>query len=121
MKFVDRATQPLPLVGGVVQAQRLTVPSEVIRGLPTYRHACRLAWKLRRTRLSQGAFASAAGLYASHVSDYLSVHASRRELPARLVPVVESVLGNTVISQWLAAQCQLTVLEELQATRRVAA
>ena len=117
MKFVDRDTRPLPLVGGVVQAQRLVVPSEVIRGLPTYRHA----WKLRRTRMSQGAFAVAAGLYASHVSDYLSVHANRRELPARLVPVVEAVLGNTVISQWLAYQCQLTVLEELAAVRRVAA
>jgi predicted transcriptional regulator len=118
MKFSDEATLPLPLLGGVVQAQRLVVPPEVIRGLPTYRHACRLAWKLRRTRMSQKTFAALAGLYPPHVSDYLSVHATRRELPARCVAAVEAVLGNAVIGQWLAAQSQLTVLEELQVQRR---
>lgn len=104
----------------VVQAQHLAVPPQVIQGLPTYRHACRLAWKLRRTRMSQKAFAGMAGLYAPHVSDYLSVHAKRRELPARCIGQVEAVLGNSVISQWVAAQGHLTVLEELQALRRAA-
>ena len=39
---------------------------------------------------------------------------------ARLVAAVERVLGNTVISQYQAAQSSLTVLEELQAMRRAA-
>lgn len=39
---------------------------------------------------------------------------------ARLVAAVERVLGNTVISQFQAAQSDLTVLEELQALRKAA-
>ena len=121
MKFPDRHTLPLPLLGGVVQAQRLVLPPEVVMGIASFRHACRLAWKLRRTRITQRTLAEVAGLYPSHVSDYFSLHAHRRELPARHVAAVELVLGNTAISQWLAQQSQLTVLEELQAQRRRAA
>jgi hypothetical protein len=33
---------------------------------------------------------------------------------------VERVLGNTIISQYLAQQSKLTVLEEMQAARRQA-
>lgn len=117
MKYRDQHTLALPLLGGVVQAQRLVVPASVVMGLPTYRHACRLAFKLRQPRITQRTLAEAAGLYTSHVSDYFSVHDSRRELPARHVAMVESVLGNTVISQWLAQQSKLTVLEEMQAER----
>ena len=120
MKFRDQHTLPLPLMGGLVQAQRLVVPSEVVMGLKSYRHACRLAWKLRNPRITQRTLAEVAQLYTSHVSDYFSVHASRRELPARHVAAVEVVLGNTVISQWLAQASKLTVLEEMQAARRVA-
>ena len=40
----------LPLFGGVVQVQRLVVPAEVVMGIRSYRHACRLAWKLRFVR-----------------------------------------------------------------------
>lgn len=110
----------LPLVGGVVQAQRLVVPAAVIAGLKSYRHACRLAWKLRNTRISQRTLAELAGLYASHVSDYFSVHDNRRELPAKCAGRVGLVLGNTVIAQWLAADANVTLLEELQASVRAA-
>lgn len=111
----------LPLVGGVIQAQRLVVPPEVIKGLTSYRHACRLAWKLRAVKnLTKRGLAEQAGLYATHVTDYFSVHENKRELPARHIAAVERVLGNTVISQYQAAQAALTVLEELQALRRAA-
>jgi hypothetical protein len=44
MKFTyDGESLPLPLVGGVVQPQRLVVPPEVVMGLRSWRHACRLA------------------------------------------------------------------------------
>lgn len=99
MKFRDQITMPLPLIGGVVQAQRLAVPAAVIAGLRTYRHACRLAWKLRNPRITQRTLAEQTMLYTSHVSDYFSVHATRRELPAKYIGHVERVLGNTVISQ----------------------
>lgn len=115
----DAADQArLALVGGVVQAQRLVVPPQVVMGIKSFRHACRLAWRLRRVRnLSRRTLAEACGLYTSHVSDYFSQHESRRDLPARHVAAVERVLGNTVISQYLAQQSQLTVLEEMQAAR----
>ncbi len=119
MKFHDDQTMPLPLVGGVVQRQVLLVPHEVLRSLPTYRHACRLAWRLRVVRnLSRTALAQAVpGLYLSHVSDYFSAHAQRRELPARHVPDVERVLGNKVITQWLVHRGEGTLLEEVLADR----
>lgn len=118
MKFPDDLTRELALLGGVIQAQRLVVPPQVVMGLTSYRHACRLAWKLRAVRnLTRRTLAEQAGLYASHVSDYFSVHENKRELPARQIAAVERVLGNTVISQWVAQQSKLTVLEEMQAER----
>ena len=109
----------LPLVGGVIQAQRLVVPAEVVMQLSSYRHACRLAWKLRVIRnMTKRTLAELAGLYASHVTDYFSVHENKRELPAKCIAAVERILGNTVISQWLAQQSKLTVVEEIQASQQ---
>lgn len=108
----------LALLGGMVQAQRLVVPAQVVMGIHSYRHACRLAWKLRAVRnLTRRTLAEQTSLYTSHISDYFSVHDNRRELPARHIADVERVLGNTVISQWVAQQSKLTVLEEMQADR----
>jgi hypothetical protein len=105
--------KPLRLLGGLVQPQRLVVPVEAVLQLPDYRHACRLAWKLRRPRnLTYRTLAELTGAYASHVSDYFSVHDKPRELPARWIPAVEAVVGNTVISQWLEVERQ-RALEEL--------
>ena len=108
----------LALLGGMVQAQRLVVPAQVVMGIHSYRHACRLAWKLRAVRnLTRRTLAEQTSLYTSHISDYFSVHDNRRELPARHIADVERVLGNTVISQWVAQQSKLTGLEEMQADR----
>ena len=115
--YDDQQAQ-LALMGGVIQAQRLVVPAQVVMGVRSYRHACRLAWKLRAVRnLTRRTLAEQTSLYTSHVSDYFSLHAQRRELPARHIADVERVLGNTVISQWVAQQSKLTVLEEMQADR----
>ena len=113
----DALTAPLPLMGGVVQAQRLVVPPQVVMGLKDWRHACRLAWKLRSPRITQRTFAELTGCYPSHVSDYFSVHAHRRELPAAKAGVACQVLGNTVLAQWLAQGAHVTLLEEMQAER----
>lgn len=111
----------LALLGGVVQAQRLVLPPAAIKGLKSYRHACRLAWKLRaRKAMTRRQLAEDAGLYASHVTDYFSQNEKKRELPAKAVAKVERILGNTVISQFLAMQANLTFLEELQAMRAAA-
>lgn len=111
----------LPLVGGVIQAQRLVIPSQAIKAIEDYRHACRLAWKLRRVKnMTRRTLAEIAGLYAPHVSCYFAVKDGARSLPAEYIARVERVLGNTVISQYLAAQSDLTVVEEVQANRRAA-
>lgn len=117
--YKARRRRKLSLLGGVVQVQRLVVPPEVVMSIRSYRHACRLAWKLRFVRnLTRRTLAEVAGLYTSHVSDYFSVHENRRELPAKHIAAVEAVLGNTVISQWVAQQSKLTVMEEMQLVRR---
>jgi hypothetical protein len=104
----EDVSRALPLLGGVVQSQRLVVPIEVLRSISTYREACRVAWDLRRVRnLTRASLAEQAELYVPHVSDYFSALPTRRELPARHIAAVESVLGNTAISQWLALQSGL--------------
>ncbi len=120
MNFSKDDQLPLPLIGGVVQAQRLVVSPEVVMGIKSWRHACRLAWKLRRTNITQRTFAAMTGCYPSHVSDYFSLHANRRELPARLVGIACAALGNTVLAQYIAQEAHITVLEELQSLRRAA-
>jgi hypothetical protein len=112
----SNAQQALPLVGGMVVAQRYVAPPEVVASIASYRHGCRLAWRLRRVKnLTRRTLAEEAGLYTSHTSDYFSPIDTKRELPARHVAAVERVLGNTVISQYLARCSQLTVVEEWQA------
>jgi hypothetical protein len=115
MNFSNSRSLELPLLGGVVQAQLLHVPPQVIHRLTTYREACRMAWKLRRVRnLTRAQLAEMAGLYASHVSDYFSLHEKRRELPAKQIGSVERVLGNSVISQFVAYQATKQLMVELQ-------
>ncbi|WKB52997.1 helix-turn-helix domain-containing protein [Eleftheria terrae] len=116
------AGHPMPMGKEVIRRQRLSVSPAVVRQLLTYRDACRLAWEKRAIPgLTQRTVAELAGLHPPHVSDYFSPDPSRRELPARAIGDVERVLGNTVISQWVAKQARLTVLEELQALEGEAA
>jgi hypothetical protein len=100
------------------------VPPELMRTATTYRQAVRLAWALRRLRnLTFRQLAAECGLVYQHVGDYFHEDDAprRRNLPAEAVQPVEALLGNTAISQWHAARARLTVLEELQAQRRVSA
>jgi hypothetical protein len=95
------------------------VPKQWIRHAKTYRHAVRLAWSLRRVQnMTRQQLATEAELYPQHVTDYLADDdkPSRRDLPADAVARFEGVVGNTLVSQWLASQSKLTVLEEMQAT-----
>jgi hypothetical protein len=96
------------------------VPTEYLRRIKSYREAVQLCYVLRRIKLTKRDVAQAAGLYPSHVTDYLSDKPSKRDLPGRCITDFEHACGNTAISQWLAMGSQLTVLEEMQATRRAA-
>ncbi|MEJ7685654.1 MAG: hypothetical protein WKG52_00895 [Variovorax sp.] len=110
-----------PLLG------RLNAPSVVseqwVRAAKTYRHAVRIAWALRRIKGAKPAhMAAAMDFYAQHVGDWLNNDdkPKRRNLPGDCIPRFETYVGNTLVSQWLAAHAQLTVLEEITATRQVA-
>jgi hypothetical protein len=110
---------PLALLGRLDAPS--VAPSDAVTRCRTYRDAVRFAWELRRVRnMTRRSLAEQAGPYAPHVTCYLSDDDSRRALPADKLPAFEVVVGNTLCTQWLAAQAKLTVLEELQASRRVA-
>jgi hypothetical protein len=108
---------------GVLDAPK-AVPRSVVAQCKSYRDAVRMAWNMRRVHyLTKQQLAGEAGLYAPHVTDYLHPDdkSSRRDLPAHKVAEFEAVVGNRVVSQWLASQSNLTVLEAFQAEERMAA
>lgn len=98
-------------------------PLQYVVSCKTYRQAVRMSWGLRRVHLmTQQQLAAEAGLRAQLISDYLNPddRPQRRDLPADRIAAFESVVGNTLVTQWLAARAVLTVLEEMQATRAAA-
>ena len=104
-----------------------SVPHSQIVAVNTYRDACRMSWVNRRVHgMTLRTLAEIADLYPSHVTDYLNQsdkdgHGKpRRDLPASRIAAFESVTGNTFVSQWLAHQSGLTVLESLIADRKSA-
>lgn len=105
---------------------RLDAPSvvspQLVAGCNSYRDAVRLCWEMRKVRnMTRALLAERAGLYAPHVTNYLSDGLRQRDLPGRAVPAFELACGNAAVSQWLAMQAQLTVAEEAIAARRAAA
>jgi hypothetical protein len=98
------------------------VDMELVDACRSYREAVRACWDLRtRRHLTKRLMAEEAGLYSSHVSDYLSEDERKRDLPARHVNAVEIACGNRIINQWLARQANLTILEQfVQGARRIA-
>lgn len=118
MEAVQRELQLLARLDGPS-----VVPPEHLRTARTYREACRIAWQLRRAKnLTFRALAERCGLPYQHVGDYFNADDGkyRRDLPGDALRAVEAELGNTAISQWHAMQAQLTILEEMQATRKAA-
>jgi hypothetical protein len=104
------------------------VPHVEILKIKTYREAVRMCWAFRRVQsMTKSRLCEETGMRASHATDYLSSdtfdrHGREvRDMPAKYVPAMERVAGNTFITQWLALQSKLTVLELVLATRQVAA
>lgn len=94
------------------------VPDSHIKACQSYRDAVRLCWSLRRVRgMTTLTLAESAGFPPNHRSDYLSDDEEKRELPAKYIKAFECVAGNTAISQWIAMNAKLTILEEVQAAR----
>lgn len=97
------------------------MPPALIAHCKTYRDAVRLCWELRRVKaMTKRMLAERAGLYAPHVTCYLTDGKRQRDLPGSKVQAFEAECGNTAITQWHNAQARLTVLEEMQLLRSVA-
>lgn len=97
------------------------VPPALVGQCKSYREAVQLCWNLRRVRgMTKRRLAEEAGLYAPHVTCYLHHDPKKRDLPGSAVKLFEFVCGNTAISQWHGLNAQLTVLEEIQATKAAA-
>ncbi len=98
------------------------LPMHLVAGVSGFRGAVRLCWEQRiRPRMTQAQLAEEAGLYCSHVSDYLSADPTRRDLPAHCIQAVEVACGNRAITQWMVLQAQLTIAEQDDAPREAAA
>ena len=111
----------LPLLGRLNGPS--VVPTRIVQMPKTYRQAVRLCWAMRRVAyMTQRQLAAEAELRYQFVSDYLNPDddPKRRDLPAEKVAAFEHVVGNCLVSQWLAARSQLTVLEEQIANKEAA-
>jgi hypothetical protein len=103
------------------------VPQSAVERIESYRDAVRMCWVARRSKgMTRNTLAELAGLYPQHVTDYLAESDTdrqgkpRRDLPAKYIKEFEAVTGNTFVSQWLAHQSGLTVLESVIADRKAA-
>jgi hypothetical protein len=109
----------LALMGRIDEAG--VVPHSLIVQIADYREAVRMCWIYRRAqRMTQETLAERVpGMYASHVSDYLDVNEftkngqKRRSLPAHLIRDFRAACGNKIVTQWLAHQEGLTVMESV--------
>ena len=107
----------LPLAFGAANGP-VWLPDAEIDLCETYRDAVRMCWMHRRSKgMTQATLAELSGLYASHVSDYLSADPERRNLPAERISAVEAICGNRAITQWEMRQRGLTVMEEVIARK----
>lgn len=88
------------------------VSQTAVAACKTYREAVQACWGLKtRSRMTKAQLAEECGCYPSHVTDYLSNKETTRNLPAERIPAFEVACGNRLITQWLASQAQLTILE----------
>lgn len=110
---------PLPML--TYYEAPVMVDAVQVDAAKTYRDAVRACWdKRNRPNLTKRQLAEEVGCYPSHVTDYLSADASKRDLPARHIAEFEAACGNRFVSQWIARRSELTVLEEFVAQRKVA-
>lgn len=105
------------------------LPQELIAQCKTYRDACRLAWEWRKVHnMTKLSLAEQCELLPCFVTDYFNEMPKdrkgrrRRELPAEKIDVVETVLGNNAITQFLVSRKGFRLWEEVLALKdRIAA
>jgi hypothetical protein len=91
----------------------------VVESIQSYREAVHTCWLQRtRPRLTQAQLAEETGLYAAHITDYVSAKPGKRNLPAEHIQVFQHACGNRVISQWLMYREGLSIMEQVIEERR---
>lgn len=95
-------------------------PNYAVSALTSYREAVCACWMHRRVAgMTKASLAELTGMRPSHISDYLSLSekdrrgAERREMPAKYITAFQQATGNCIVTQWLASQDRLTILESL--------
>jgi hypothetical protein len=103
-------------------------PASIVAKAKSFRDACRVAWENRRVaNMTRAGLCERTGMRPSHVAEYISDRdlddrgVEMRDMPAKYIPAFEEAVGNTFISQWLAMQAQLTILEAQIAEQKVVA
>jgi UPF0288 family protein (methanogenesis marker protein 3) len=111
---------------GRVDGPKAVPHSEVLK-IETYRDAVRMSWVHRRSqRMTQATLGELTGMHPQHIADYLCDSTvdrkgkDRRDMPAKYIRDFEVVTGNTFVTQWLAHQSGLTILESMIADRKTA-
>lgn len=88
------------------------VGHETVAACETYRDAVKRCYTLRkRTRMTNRVLAEETGCYAPHIGQYITDSKHQRDLPADRIEAFETSCGNRCITQWIAAQAHLTILE----------
>lgn len=104
------------------------VPASLIKKIKSYRDVCRLALANSRVKnMTRATICERTGMRPSHASDYFSDRDlddrghEMRDMPAKYIPAFEEAVGNTFVSQWIAMQSQLTILEAQIAEQKATA
>lgn len=91
------------------------VDIETVKNCKTYREACRAAWGLRYVRnMTFLTMCEIGGLTRQHVSDWFMNDDSktRKSMPAHAIPIFEEIVGNHLITQWIAFQAGYVLSKE---------
>ncbi len=86
----------------------------IINQAHSYRDAVRICWEHRRIKgMTKRLLAALAGLYAPHVTDYLSKDENKRDLPAKHITRFQNICGNRAITQFRMKEEGLTIMERV--------
>ena len=96
------------------------VPAAMVAEIASYREAVCACWRYRRDEhRTHVTLAEMTGMKPSHLSHYLNPNSCDksgrplREMPAKYLTDFEIAAGNTFVTQWLAMQSKLTILESM--------
>lgn len=108
-----KSNNELPLRFGMTTGGQW-LDTVVIHNCKSYQDAVRTCWAFRKIKgMTKRTLAELAGLYAPHVTDYLSDKDGKRNLPAEKIADFEAVCGNYAITQWEMNQRGLHIMEKM--------